>query len=295
MQRRMKILVFGDKGQLGCHLLQAAKETGIDVAGTDLPDCDITDAADVGHALDEGGSITTVINAAAYTEVDNAENNKALAYAVNLDGPAHLAVACRQRGIPLIHISTDYVFDGMQIRPYRPDDAVGPQGVYACSKAAGEEAVRAQWERHLIVRVSWLFGRYGHNFVKTMLRLGRQNETVHVVDDQIGSPTYAGDLAKALILMAERIEGEFSDWGTYHYCNRGALTWYAFARKIFAFVRPHEKLAVKEVVPILTAHYPTPAPRPHYSVLDCSTFDAAFEIERRPWDAALKEMVSTLY
>jgi dTDP-4-dehydrorhamnose reductase len=291
----VKILVFGDKGQLGRHLLQAAKENGIDVAGADLPDCDITDAADVGNALDQGGPVTTVINAAAYTEVDNAENNKALAYAVNRDGPAHLAVACRQRGIPLIHISTDYVFDGMQIRPYRPDDTVGPQGVYACSKAAGEEAVRTQWEHHLIVRVSWLFGRYGHNFVKTMLRLGRQNETVHVVDDQIGSPTYAGDLAKTLILMADRIERAFSDWGTYHYCNQGALTWYAFARRIFAFARPYEKLAVREVIPILTAHYPTPAPRPHYSVLDCSTFDAIFEIERRPWDAALKEMLATLY
>ena len=275
-------------------MIQAARTRDIDTHGKDLPDLDITDAAGIGRAFDECGPVSAVINAAAYTAVDLAESKADLAYAVNRDGPGFLAAACRQRGIPLIHISTDYVFDGMQTRPYRPDDTIGPQGIYACSKADGEAAVREHWEQHVILRISWLFGRYGDNFVKTMLRIGKEHETVRVVDDQIGSPTYAGDLAQALILIAERMNGTFSDWGTYHYCNQGALTWYAFARKIFSLARPYEKLSVKEVVPILTAHYPKPAPRPHYSVLDCSTFDTTFGIDRRPWDTALKEMLSSL-
>jgi len=290
----MKILIFGHKGQLGIDLMRFAGDRGIDISGVDLPDCDITDAGDIHRVLDHCGPVTTVINAAAYTAVDLAEDNADLAYAVNRDGASRLAAACRQRDLPFIHISTDYVFGGMQTRPYQPDDPVGPQGVYACSKAEGEDAVREQCANHLIVRVSWLFGLYGNNFVKTMLRLGRENETVRVVDDQIGSPTYAGDLARTLIQIAERMNRSFSDWGTYHYCNRGAMTWYAFARKIFSLVRPYEDLSVKEVVPILSVHYPTPAPRPHYSVLDCSSFDATFELDRRPWDEALKEMLSRL-
>ncbi len=289
----MKILIFGHKGQLGIDLVRFARDNAIDVEGVGLPECDITDADDVRRALDRCGSAVAVINAAAYTAVDLAEDNAELAYAVNRDGPVNLAAACRQRRIPLIHISTDYVFNGMQTRPYQPDDAVGPSGIYARSKADGEAAVREQCAQHLIVRTSWLFGRYGKNFVKTMLQLGRENETVRVVDDQIGSPTYAGDLAQALIQIAAGLNGNFSKWGTYHYCNRGAMTWYAFARKIFSLVRPYEDLAVKEVVPILSVHYPTPAPRPHYSVLDCGTFDAIFGIDRRPWDAALKEMLAS--
>lgn len=290
----MRILVFGHKGQLGFDLMRSAESMGPVIRGVDLPECNITEPDDINRALDECGPDTTVINAAAYTAVDLAESNAELAYAVNKDGPGHIAAACRQRGLPFVHISTDYVFDGMQTRPYRPDDAVAPKGIYACSKADGEAAVREQWAKHLIVRVSWLFGRSGNNFVKTMLRLGRENETLRVVDDQIGSPTYAGDLAQALIQIAQKLHGSFTHWGTYHYCNHGAVTWYAFARKIFTLVRPYEKLMIKEVVPILTAHYPTPAPRPHYSVLDCSSFDATFGIERRRWDVALKEMLSDL-
>lgn len=291
----MKILVFGHKGQLGNDLMRAAGSRGIDCTGADLPEYNITDTVSVGQALDDCGPVSAVINAAAYTAVDLAESSADLAYAVNRDGAGFLSAACQQRGTPLIHISTDYVFNGMQTRPYRTDDAVAPQGVYACSKAEGEDAVRRQNDHHLILRVSWLFGQHGNNFVKTMLRLGREKESIQVVDDQVGSPTYAGDLADALISAAKRISGEFSEWGTFHYCNQGALTWYAFARKIFSFARPYESLSVKEVVPILTAHYPTPAPRPHYSVLDCSRFDQTFSLTRRPWHKALEEMIKGLY
>ncbi len=293
----MKVLIAGHRGQLGIDLMLCATQRGIDVIGADLPDHDITAMASVDRLFADAGSVDAVINAAAYTAVDRAESDsdRQAAYAVNRDGAAHLALACNQRKIPLIHISTDYVFGGLQTRPYRPADPIDPRGVYAQSKAAGEEAVRRHLDQHVIVRISWLFGVHGNNFVKTMLRLGRERETIRVVDDQIGSPTYAGDLAQALLSVAEQIHGGLARWGTYHYCNQGALTWYAFTRKILALARIHEKLAVQNVVSILTANFPTPAPRPHYSVLDCSSFDQAFGIPRRSWDAALKEMLGTLY
>lgn len=295
MENKLRVLIFGQKGQLGVDLVKWAEQKNVHVVGVDLPECDITSVSDVSQAFDDAGSIDMVFNAAAYTAVDQAESQSDAAFAVNRDGAGHLASACRQRSVPLIHISTDYVFEGLQTRPYTPKDTIGPLGVYAQSKAAGEAMVRNRLDRHLIIRISWLFGRYGANFVKTMLRLGKEREVLKVVDDQIGSPTYAGDLAEALFCVAGKISEGFSSWGTYHYCNAGALTWYAFARKIFAFARPYENLAVKDVVPILTAHYPTPAPRPHYSVLDCSSFDETFGIVRRPWEAALKQMLSEHY
>ena len=239
--------------------------------------------------------VDLVVNTAAYTAVDRAETDPQTAYAVNRDGAGHLARLCRRRDIPLIHISTDYVFAGLQTRPCRPSDPIGPNGVYARSKAEGEQAVRNECERHLIIRISWLFGVYGNNFVKTMLRMGKQREVLQVVDDQVGSPTYAGDIAEALLVLSHRVLGGPVKWGTYHFCNDGAVTWYAFARKIFSLAKPYENLAIKAVVSILTSHYPTPAPRPHYSVLDCSTFDDEFNIARRPWEAALKEMLGELY
>ena len=291
----MKIVVFGHKGQLGTDLMQRAQRNKIDAVGVGMPQCDITIAQNIAATLDSAGSVDVVINAAAYTAVDRAEQEQELAFAVNRDGAGLLAQACHQRNIALIHISTDYVFGGLQTKPYLAEDTIGPNGVYAHSKAAGEQAVRRHLDRHIILRISWLFSEYGHNFVKTMLRLGKDKEEVRVVDDQIGSPTYAGDVADALLQVAEQIRQGFSGWGTYHYCNRGALTWYAFARKIFALARPYETLAVRDVVSILTCQYPTPAPRPHYSVLDCSRFDDVFNIPRRPWDEALKEMLASLY
>jgi dTDP-4-dehydrorhamnose reductase len=291
----MKVLVVGFKGQLGADVMLCTRRQGIDVVGAGRPDYDITRMVNVDRLFAEIGPMDAVINAAAYTAVDRAESEREAAFAVNREGAAHLARACKENRIPLIHISTDYVFNGMQTRPYEPSDPVDPQGVYARSKAAGEEAVRKAWDQHIILRVSWLFGVNGNNFVKTILRLGRAREAIKVVDDQVGSPTYAGDLAGALCQMIERIQGGFSGWGTYHYCNQGALTWYAFARKIFAFARPYEEFVVRDVVPILSIHYPTPVPRPPYSVLDCSSFDQTFGIARRSWEPALQDMLAALY
>lgn len=291
----MKVLITGHNGQLGMDLMGCARSRGIEAIGAGRSECDITSMESVERFFAHAGPFDAVINAAAYTAVDRAESDAYNAYAVNRDGAVHLAWACTQTGAPLIHISTDYVFGGLRTEPCKPTDPIAPMGVYARSKAAGEEAIRRVLDRHIILRVSWLFGRYGHNFVKTMLRLSRERESLKVVDDQIGSPTYAGDLAAALLQISERLAGQDTCWGTHHYCNQGALTWYAFARKTINFARAFEKLAVREVDPILTANYPTPAPRPHYSVLDCSSFDQTFGIPRRPWEEGLKEMLAELY
>ena len=276
-------------------LMRCAHIHGVDTVGAGRSECDITRMESVERYFDQAGPFDVVINAAAYTAVDRAESDARNAYAVNRDGAGNLARACARFGTPLIHTSTDYVFGGLRTEPCKPTDPIAPAGVYARSKAAGEDAVRQLLDRHIILRVSWLFGRYGHNFVKTILRLGRERETLQVVDDQIGSPTYAGDLAAALLQISQGLTREDTRWGTHHYCNQGALTWYAFARKIVNFARAFEKLTVREIYPILTANYPTPAPRPHFSVLDCSSFDYAFGISRRPWWEGLKEMLADLY
>lgn len=290
----MKILVIGSKGQLGTDVLMCARHAGHSVKGVDIPDYDITEGQRI-HQLMLTSNVDIVINAAAYTDVDGAETDSTLAYAINSDGTGNLARSCREIGVPLIHVSTDFVFNGMSTRPYLPSDTVDPLGIYGKSKAAGESEVRSLLTEHLIVRTSWLFGLQGHNFVKTMLSVGKNQAQLQVVDDQIGSPTYAGDLARALLGMAEHVVNCRSDWGTYHFCNKGAVTWYAFARRIFTLARQYDLFAVRDIQPILTHQYPLPAKRPHYSVLDCSSTDATFGISRRPWEDALAEMISAFY
>ena len=291
----MTILIIGSGGQLGRDLMRSAQSRGLAVSGTGRPYCDITDRASVNHTLADAGPLTAVINAAAYTAVDECESKPDLANAINCDGPGLLAQACRERGLPLIQVSTDYVFQGLKTSPYLPSDPVAPVGVYGRSKAGGEAAVRRHLPEHVIVRTSWLFGLYGPNFVKTMLRLGREKDELRVVDDQVGCPTYAGDLSQALLDITVFVDRHRSGWGTYHFCNTGPLTWYAFARRIFMLARKYEPLAVKQVWPILTAQYPLPAPRPPYSVLDCSSLEETFGVTRRPWEDALREMLAALY
>ena len=291
----MKILILGAKGQLGVELMTVCRNTGLDAEGADLPECDITALDSLRRTVTPKANYTVVINAAAYTAVDRAETDADTAYAVNSHAVGHLAALCRECETPLIHVSTDYVFDGMQVRPYRPSDATSPLGVYGQSKSAGEDVLRDGLERHVIVRTSWLYGVHGQNFVKTMLHFGRQRDELRVVDDQIGCPTYARDLAAALVQIAQHVEKNKAGWGTYHFSNAGAVTWYAFARKIFAFAGTYDRFKVQEIVPILSHQYPTPAPRPHYSVLDCSSLEATFGITRRRWDEALREMLAEFY
>ncbi len=299
----MRLLIVGSNGQLGHDLMTQARQRGWFATGADMPVCDITDRQSVERAIESAGSadvpadepIDLLINAAAYTAVDKAESEPEIAFAVNRDGADVLARACRDHRIPLIHVSTDYVFDGRQTHPYRPTDPVNPQGVYGKSKAEGEARIRQIWERHVIVRTSWLFGRHGANFVKTMIRLGKEREILRVVDDQAGCPTYAGDLAGALLDAAEDVTAKNDGWGTYHYCNEGAVTWYGFTRRILTLAGRYERVRVRQILPIPTSQYPLPAPRPQYSVLDCTSFEASFGVTRRPWEAALQEMLADIY
>jgi dTDP-4-dehydrorhamnose reductase len=292
----MKILITGSDGQLGHDLMRQAQARGWEAIGADLPACDITNSGSVADTFRAAGPhLAAVINAAAYTAVDAAESNPQQAYAVNRDGVAILARACGRDDIPLIHVSTDYVFDGHKTSPYLPTDPVNPSGVYGRSKAEGEEQLRRACDRHVIVRTSWLFGLYGPNFVKTMLRLAGERQELRVIDDQIGCPTYAADLAAALLDIAAHAGRQSDGWGTYHFCNQEPVTWYTFTRRIIALASAYASLTVNEIIPITTSQYPLPAPRPPYSVLDCGSLETRFGITRRPWEAALQEMLTHLY
>lgn len=290
----MRLLIVGSSGQLGHDLMQQARARAWHAAGADLPDCDITHERSVEKTLAAAGPVDVVINAAAYTAVDAAETHSETAFAVNRDGVALLAGACARLGLPLIHVSTDYVFEGLKLTPYLPSDPIAPQGIYGRSKAEGEALLRRILDHHVIVRTSWLFGLHGPNFVKTMLRLAREREILRVVDDQVGCPTYAGDLAGALLDVAAHLLDQAAGWGTYHFCNQTAVTWHAFTQRILALARSHEQFKCSKVLPILTQQYPLPAPRPPYSVLDCSSLESAFHITRRSWEPALKEMLTAI-
>ena len=290
----MKVVVIGANGQLGWEVCRRGEKQGFDIVSLDLPEFDITEPLAVKKAVSQTG-VSLVINAAAYTAVDKAESEPELTFAVNRDGPAYLATSCATVGIPLIHVSTDYVFDGTKQGPYLETDPPAPLGVYGKSKAAGETEVRNILKEHIILRTAWLYGIHGHNFVKTMLRLGREKEILRVVADQYGCPTYAADLAEAILKVAAQI-GEQHDiiWGTYHYCGKGVTTWHGFAEKIFDLAREHCSIAVKEVIPITTPEYPTPAKRPANSVLDCSLFTKHLAVHPRPWQESLADMINRL-
>jgi dTDP-4-dehydrorhamnose reductase len=234
-----------------------------------------------------------VINASAYTAVDRAESDRADAFAVNAEGPEHLARLCRDFGAPLVHLSTDYVFDGTARRPYRETDPIAPLGVYGASKAAGEEAIRIVWPHHLILRTAWLYSNDGHNFPNTMLRLGAERGELSIVDDQTGSPTWAQDVADAVLSLVPRLIAREADfpWGTYHVTNEGQVSWYGFATEIFRIARDAGKRS-PVLKPITTAEYPTPAQRPAFSVLDTRKFRTAFGFGLPHWQASLSSCLA---
>lgn len=289
----MKILVTGSKGQLGRELMRQGPQAGLHLHGIDLPEHDIAHAADMQVVMDRWEP-DLVINAAAYTQVDKAESEPQLAEAVNHKGPIVLADACRHRDIPLLHVSTDFVFDGERRTPYPTDAPMAPLSVYGRTKAAGEEAVRRRTARHLVVRTSWLYAAVGANFVATMLRLGHEHEKIRVVSDQFGSPTCAADLAAALLAMGRQGLKNDGPWGTYHYCGSGVTSWCGFSAVIFEQARTFTSLAVKVVEPITTSEYPTPARRPAYSALDCTRTAEDFGIAPRPWEESLAETLKKI-
>jgi dTDP-4-dehydrorhamnose reductase len=289
----MKLLVLGAGGQVGRELCRIAWPAGYRIAASDRDGVDIAEAAAVAAAMARERP-DIVINAAAYTAVDRAESERDAAWAGNRTGPANLAAACRDAGVPLVHLSTDYVFDGRKVGAYREDDPVNPIGVYGESKEAGDRAVREALPRHVILRTAWVYSIHGNNFVKTMLRLGAERTVLRVVADQIGSPTSAADIAAAIGAVVQQVAAGNTAWGTYHFAGGGAVTWHGFAEAIFALAAPWRG-PPPLVEAITTAEYPTPARRPANSVLDCSRIGAAFGIVPRPWREALGEVISELY
>jgi len=288
------LIVVGAKGQVGWELCRIGGQKGMDILPLDLPEFDLTDPDAVSDAI-SGKGASLVINAAAYTAVDQAESNPDPAFAVNRDGPALLATSCADEGIPLIHISTDYVYDGTKEGAYKENDPVSPLGIYGKSKAAGDRAVEQTLDAHLILRTSWVCGTNGNNFVKTMLRLGREKETLGVVSDQFGCPTFAEDIADTILILAAQIlhDGKRA-WGTYHYSGKGQITWFDFAEEIFKIAREHIRLKVKTIKPIPTTEYPTPARRPANSTLDCTRITDTFGICPKPWKEGLRQLLERL-
>lgn len=289
------ILVIGGGGQLSTSLEEAgaASYAEFRLVVPDMFEVDITDPASVKSAFEKHRP-KLVINAAAYTAVDKAESEEAMAFAVNALGPEYLARECAALGIPFFHVSTDYVFAGDGDRPWREDDPVAPLSAYGRTKLAGEWAVTATHPDSLIFRTSWVFSPFGNNFVKTMRRLGAERDELSIVADQHGCPTYAPDLAEAMLLAARGwLSGENKRAGIYHFCNRGATTWHDFADAIF---EGGVKRGLKRPVlrPIPTEEFPTPAKRPAWSVLDLERTTADFGFDIPVWTDALDRCLTRL-
>ncbi|MEA4948658.1 MAG: dTDP-4-dehydrorhamnose reductase [Petrimonas sp.] len=278
------VLVTGANGQLGQELQQMAKKTDTPFRFiyTDADVLDITDAAQVEHFISEN-SIEYIINCAAYTAVDKAETDEELAYKINYTGAENLA----KSGVRIIHISTDYVFDGTANVPYKEDASTNPLSVYGKSKLRGEEAIREFADEWIIIRTSWLYSEFGNNFVKTMLRLLNERDELNIVADQRGTPTYAADLAEMILVILECDEWKS---GIYHFSNLGETTWFGFTEKI------KELAAVNDcrLIPVSTDEYKTAAVRPMYSVLDKSKIQSAFRVVIPQWEDGLKRCLKKL-
>ncbi|MEM1299215.1 MAG: dTDP-4-dehydrorhamnose reductase [Pseudomonadota bacterium] len=282
----MKLLVFGQSGQVATELDRRA---GPDIAATFLSrtDADLADPISCATRITETDA-DVIINAAAYTAVDKAEAEEPLALQINAEAPGAMAQAAASRSLPFVHISTDYVFDGSGDTPHKPDNPTGPLNVYGKTKLAGEDSIRASSARHVILRTSWVCSAHGSNFVKTMLRLGRERDRLTIVADQIGGPTPAAAIADACLTIARALH-RGAEGGTYHFAGSPDTSWAGFAREIFA-----QAGLTADVVDIPTADYPTPARRPLNSRLDCTSLIRDFGIECPDWQAGLAEVLKEL-
>ena len=279
----MKVFVTGVKGQLGFDVVEELKHRGMEAIGVDIDEMDITDAISVDKVITEANP-DAVIHCAAYTAVDAAEENVELCRKVNADGPLNIAKTCKKLDIPMIQISTDYVFDGEGVRPWEPDDECSPLSVYGLTKYEGEQAVMNTLDKYFIVRIAWVFGINGKNFVKTMLNLGKTRDHLTVVNDQFGSPTYTYDLAKLLVDMVQT-----DKYGIYHATNEGICTWYEFACEIFRLAGMNVK-----VDPVTSDNYPTKAKRPSNSRMSKEKLTEN-GFDRLPtWQSALERYIELL-
>lgn len=282
----MNILITGCNGQLGNELQLLEKNyPQYTFFNTDVNELDITDAEAIGRYVDSN-NIDIIINCAAYTAVDKAESNKELCKALNAEAPAYLAEAVAKRKGWMIQVSTDYVFDGTKCTPYVETDTPCPNSVYGSTKLDGEIAVERACSNTMIIRTAWLYSSFGNNFVKTMMRLGKEKEELNVIFDQIGTPTYARDLAVAIMAAVEK--GIVP--GIYHFSNEGVISWYDFTKAIHRL----SGINTCHVRPIHTAEYPTAASRPHYSVLDKTKIKQTYNIEIPYWEESLAECINIL-
>jgi len=288
----MRVLITGCYGQVGsCLTQQLANNGNITVRGLDREHLDITNQ-DAVNAVVAEFKPSIIINAAAHTAVDKAEEEVDLSYAINRDGPKYLAQAAQSVGAAILHISTDYVFEGNKVGEYVETDATNPQGVYGESKLAGEIAVAEACEKHIILRTAWVFGESGNNFVKTMLRLGENRDALSIVGDQFGGPTYAGDIANTLIQIAKRIhQGDAVKYGVYHYSGLPHVSWFDFADAIFDVAVEQGVLAKKpRLTSITTDQYPTPAKRPSNSRLSTEKITLGLSVKASDWKVALNNI-----
>lgn len=283
----MVVLVTGANGQLGQSLQFIANNyPKIEFVFCDSEKLDITDYDNVNAVFNEFIP-NYCINAAAYTAVDKAESEPDKAYSINVLGPQNLAKICKMNNTILVHVSTDFVFDGNKVTPYTELDIPSPTGVYGQTKLDGEITIQDIWEKHFIVRTSWVYSQFGNNFMKTMLRLASERDSLSVVSDQIGTPTNAVDLAKALIkiCLINNQQPTTNNFGIYNFSNEGQCSWYDFAKKIFEINN-----STIDLHPIPTTGYPTPAKRPVYSVLDKNKIKSTFGIEIDSWETSLRKI-----
>lgn len=284
----LRLLVFGRTGQVG-SALAAMNGPDLQVDAVDRARADLCDPETCTRVVQET-SADVVVNAAAFTTVDAAETDDATAMAVNARAPGAIAEAARRRGLPIIHLSTDYVFPGNGKTPWRETDLAAPINVYGATKRLGEQAVMGAHGGAVILRTSWVFSASGTNFVRTMLRVAEERDSLKVVNDQIGCPTAAGDIADAIVWIARSLTVQAGVPGIFHFCGAPSVTWHGFAQAIFA----RSQAVNPTLVPIRTAEWPAPAQRPRYSVLDCSLIRRAYGIRQPDWRRALGDVVADL-
>ncbi|MBR5117507.1 MAG: dTDP-4-dehydrorhamnose reductase [Muribaculaceae bacterium] len=285
---KKNILITGANGQLGREMRKVLdNDIFVNAIYTDVEELDITDAAAIDACI-ESNKVEYIVNCAAYTAVDAAESNVELCTKLNVEAPTLLAQAAHKHGAKLIHISTDYVFDGTSCRPYREDDKICPTSVYGSTKADGEKHIMDVAPESIIIRTAWLYSPHGKNFVKTMIELGRSRETLRVVSDQVGTPTNALDLASVIKTFID-----CDEWhsGIYHFSNEGAISWYDFTMAIHRIAG----ITTCHVLPCMTEDYPTAATRPHYSVLDKSKIKATLGIEIPYWEESLEQCIFSMH